>query len=73
MTVEQFLCAYTSGTGVNPANVSTTTFTSNSGGAVCGVFYFGTGTGNAYIQDPFAPFNRRGGRPPDPSHVHDCV
>lgn len=56
MTVEQFLCTYTIGTAINPANVNATSGVSLAGGCVAGVMYFMTTTGNAYIQDPFAPF-----------------
>jgi len=56
MTVEQFLCQYTVGTAVNPVTVNATSGLTLAGGCVAGVMYFMTTTGNAYIQDPFAPY-----------------
>ena len=64
LTIYQYLCQYTVG---NVGNNVTATYGAAAGGAgipgwttpsvkLCGVFYFGTGTGNAYLQDPFFPY-----------------
>ena len=53
LTVYQYLCQYTVGNAFNnvtaPGGLTPSV-------KIAGVFYFGTGTGNAYIQDPFFPY-----------------
>ena len=54
ITVEQYLCQYTN--DAQTVNNNTAPNGLTPGGSICGVWFFGTGTGNAYIQDPFYPY-----------------